>query len=113
MASSDLNISTSPILFISNVLHPFDNFAVQRLLNSDMSHRGRRRGAVPVLFTRRKPNDITWPDFLDRAAPTLNPANAGRDDQRLTERMCMPGGAGTRLERDARATNTCRFRRFE
>src|SRR6266446_6494926 len=27
--------------------------------------------------------------------------------------MCMPGGAGTRLERDARATNTCRSRRLK
>jgi hypothetical protein len=36
------------------------------------------------------------------------PHETGRDDQRLTERMCMLGGACTRLERDAYATNTRR-----
>src|SRR5438876_621099 len=41
--------------------------------------------------------------------PTLDPSKAERDDQRLTEWMCMPRGAGTWLERDACATNTCRF----
>jgi hypothetical protein len=91
----DLWSRSVPILFISNVLHPFNNFAVERLLNGDMSHRGHRRSAVPMLFTGREPDYITWPDFLDRAATTLNPPKAGRDDQRLTEWMCMPGGAGT------------------
>src|SRR5207249_3557085 len=65
------------------------------------------------LLTGRKPNHIARPDFLDRAGPTLRPPKAGRDDQRLTEWMCMPGGAGTRLERDACATNTCGLRRLE
>ena len=62
-----------------------------------------------MLLARRKPDHIARPDFFDRAAPTLSQPEAGRDDQRLTEWMCMPGGAGTRLERDACATNTCRF----
>src|SRR4030095_11956995 len=74
-----------------------------------MSHRGRRRSAVQMLLTRRKPDHIAWPDFLDRAAPTLRQPKTGGHDQRLTEWMCMPGGAGTRLERDTRATNTCGF----
>jgi hypothetical protein len=62
-----------------------------------------------MLLTGRKPDHIAWPDFLDWAAPTLSQPEVGRDDQRLTEWMCMPGGAGTRLERDACATNMCRF----
>src|SRR5439155_16338264 len=86
---------------------------VQRLLNGDMSHRGRRRSAVPMLLTRRKPDHIARPDFLDRTAPALSPTKAARDDQRLTEWMCMPGGAGTRLERNAHAANTRGFGRFE
>ena len=68
------------------------------------------RGAVPMLFVRRKPNDIARPDFFNRPAFTLRPAKAGSDDQRLTERMRMPGSARTRLERDARATHTRRLR---
>jgi len=66
-----------------------------------------------MLFTGWKPNNIAWADFLDRTDPTLRSAKAGRDDQRLTERMCMPGGACTRLEHDACATNTRRFRCLE
>jgi len=58
-----------------------------------MSHCGRRRGAVPMLLVRRKPDYIARPDFLDRSALALRPPNARRDDQRLTEWMRMPGGA--------------------
>jgi hypothetical protein len=78
-----------------------------------MSHRGRRRSAVPMLLVRRKPHHIAGPDFLDRAAPPLRPSETGGDDQRLTKWMCMPGRACTRLERDACATHTCWFRRLE
>src|SRR5437899_10892254 len=78
-----------------------------------MSHRGRRRSAVPMLLTRRKPDYIAWPDFLDRCAPTLRPTKARRDDQRLPEWMRMPGGARTRLECDARAANPRRLRRLK
>ena len=38
------------ILFIANVLYPL-NRLIQRFLNSDMSHRGRRRSAVPMPST--------------------------------------------------------------
>src|SRR5438876_825274 len=61
-----------------------------------------------MLLVRRKPDDIAWQDFLNRSAPTLRPPKPGRDDQPLTEWMSMPGGASTRLERDARAIHTCR-----
>src|SRR5436853_7659091 len=90
-----------------------DHFSVERFLNGDMRHRSRRRSAVPMLLVRRKPNDITGPDFLDRSAFALRPAKAGSDDQRLTERMRMPRRACTRLERDACATHTRRFGRLE
>src|SRR5438105_10791165 len=103
-----LNSSLS-VLLVADFFHPLNWFAVERLLNGDMSHGGCRRRAMPMFLARRKPDDIAWPDFLDRSALALRPADAGRDDQCLTEWMCMPGGAGTRLKRDACATNTCRF----
>ena len=106
-------VKLAPILFFAHLFHPIDHLAVQRFLNGDMRHRGCWRGAVRMLFTARTPRDITWPDFLDRPAFALHPSEAKRDDQRLTERMRMPGGACTRLERDACATNTCRFGRLE
>src|SRR5207249_7789933 len=102
----------SPVLLIAHFFHPIDDFPVQRLLNGNVSHCGRRRSAVPMLLVRRKPDHITRPDFLDRPAPTLRPPNARRDDQRLTEWMRVPCGASTRLERDACAANTCRVWRL-
>src|SRR6266542_452099 len=101
--------STSPVLFVANLFHPLDQFSVQRFLNGNVRHRGRWRSAVPMLFTRRKPDHIARPDFLDRSALALRPSKTRRDDQRLTEWMCVPCGACTRLERDACATNTRRF----
>jgi hypothetical protein len=66
-----------------------------------------------MLFVRRKPNNITRPDFFNRSTLALRSSDSGRDDQRLTERMCMPGSARTGLERDARATNARRLRSFK
>ena len=68
---------------------------------------------MPVLLTRRKPDDITRVDFLDRAAPSLHPAAARRDDQGLAERMGVPCRARAGFERDAGASNTCRIGRLE
>src|SRR5437879_5851553 len=86
------------VLLIAHFFHPLYNLPLQRFLNGDVRHRGRRRSTVPMLLVRRKPNDITRPDFFDRPSPPLRPSKAGRDDQRLTEWMPMPGGTGTRLE---------------
>ena len=40
------------------MLHPVDRLAVQRFPNGNARHRGRLHGAVPMLFVRRKLNDI-------------------------------------------------------
>ena len=101
------------VLLIRDPLHPLNRFPVQRLLNGDMRHRGRRRSAVPMFLVRRKPDHIARPDFLDRAALSPCPSEAGRDDQRLTEWMCVPRGTRTRLEGNACATHTRRFGRLE
>src|SRR5262249_25266744 len=60
----------------------------------------------PMLFAGRKPDDIAWPDFLFRATLTLRPAAAIGDDQRLAQRMRVPGGARARLEGDDHTTDT-------
>src|SRR5436305_15227253 len=52
------------VLLIAHFFHPLYNLPLQRFLNGDVRHRGRRRRAVPVFFTGRKPDDITRPDFL-------------------------------------------------
>src|SRR5256885_15072437 len=58
------------ILLIADLFHPFDRLSIERFLNGDMRQCGQWRSAVPMLLTGRKPDDIAWPDFLDRTAPT-------------------------------------------
>src|ERR687898_2500864 len=82
--------SGPPVLLVADLFHPVDDLAVERLLNGDMRHRRRGRCAMPMLLIRRKPDHITWVDFLDRATPSLHPPAAGRDDQGLAERMGVP-----------------------
>jgi hypothetical protein len=55
------------VLFIADVLHPIDDLAVERFLNSDMRHRGRRRGAVPVFSPGG--NQTTSPGRISSIAP--------------------------------------------
>jgi hypothetical protein len=82
------------VLFVAYLLHPIHDLAVEPVLNGDVRHRRRRRCAVPMLFARRKPDDIARPDFLDRTAPALRPPDARSDDRRLPERMGMATRCG-------------------
>src|SRR5712691_12054455 len=68
---------------------------------------------MPMLFARRARDHIAGPDDLDRAAPTLHEAAAGRHDERLTERMGVPITAGAWLEGHVGAARTCRSGRLE
>ena len=61
-------------------------------------------GVAPCqCFSPGGTNDVAGADFLDGAARALRPAAAGGDDQRLAERMRVPGGARAGLEGDAGA----------
>ena len=94
------------ILFVRDVLHPFYRRAVQFLLDRYMTHGRRCRSAVPVLFARRKPDDIAGADFLNRAAVSLNPAKAGAKEKGLSQRMRVPRRARTRFKGDEGTRNT-------
>src|SRR5206468_994670 len=78
-----------------------------------MRHRRGRRCAMPMLFARRAPDHIAGPDDLDRAAPALHEAAAGRDDERLAERMRVPITARAWLERYVGAARPRRAWRLE
>src|SRR5262245_8324831 len=88
---ADLTADPSPsearILVVADFLHPFDDPAVQRLLDGNMGQRGVRLGAVPMLLAGRGPDHVPGVDLLDGPVPRLHPAAAGRHDERLTQRM--------------------------
>jgi hypothetical protein len=88
------------VLFVADLFHPVDDLAVELFLGGDMRHGGGRRGAMPVLLARRKPDHVAGPDFLDRAALALRPAATGGDNQGLAQRMRVPRGARARFKRD-------------
>src|SRR3954471_7150620 len=89
-----------PVLLVAHVLQPVDDLAVERLLDGDVGHGRGRGGPVPVLLARREPDHVAGPDLLDRPAPAPHPAAAGRDDERLAQRVGVPRGPGAGLERD-------------
>src|SRR5215204_3281852 len=103
----------SRVLVVTDLLHPLDDLAVQRLLDGDMGHRRRCLGAVPVLLAGCRPDHVAWADLLDRTAPALHPAATRRDDQRLAERMGVPIAARARLESDGGSRCTRRLARLE
>ncbi len=93
-------VRSSPVLFVADFFHPGGGLAVELLLNRNMGHgRGCRR-PMPVFLTRRDPDDVPLPDFLDRTAPLLNPAGASRHNEYLAKRMAVPCRPGVRLKRD-------------
>ena len=56
---------------------------------------------MPVFLAWGKPNDVAWPNVFDWPAITLYPAASGSDNQRLSERMCVPRSACARLKGNA------------
>jgi hypothetical protein len=88
-------------LFVADLFHPVNHLAVEIFLNGDVRHGRGRRGAMPMLFARRKPDHVARPDFFNRAALALRPAATRRHDQGLAQRMRVPRGSGAGLKRDA------------
>src|SRR3954469_16384332 len=89
------------ILLVRHFRHPINELPIECFLNRDVGHGCGWRGAVPMFFARRKPDDVAGANFFDGTAFALGPTEAGDDDQRLAEWMGVPGGPGARLEGDA------------
>src|SRR5437867_13438578 len=79
------------VLFVSDLFRPIDKLAVELFLNRDVRHGCSRRSPMPVLLAGWDPHHVTGPNLLDRSAFTLDPATARRYDERLTERVRVPG----------------------
>ena len=57
--------TSARVLVVADLFEPVDRSAVLLLLDGDVCHRGRRRGAVPVLLARREPDDVPGAELLD------------------------------------------------
>src|SRR5208283_3416076 len=77
-----------------------DGAAVELLGDGDVRHGRGGGGPVPMFLAGREPHDVAGPDLLNRAALALYPAQPGCDDQRLTERMRVPGCPRARFKGD-------------
>jgi hypothetical protein len=68
---------------------------------------------MPVLQSGRNPDNVAGPDLFDWPALALHPAQAGGDEQRLTEWVGVPRGTGAGLECDVAAGYPRRIARLE
>lgn len=79
------------------------HLAVLHLVDGDMAHSPVGGSAVPVLFARFEEDDVAGADLLDGAAFALYTARAEGDEQRLSQRVRVPGGTGAGVEGHIRA----------
>ena len=93
------------ILLVADLFQPVHGPAIQLFLDGDVRQGGGRRGAVPMFLAGRKPDDVAGPDFFNRPAPALCASAASGDDERLAQRMGVPGGACAGFKRDDGAGN--------
>src|SRR6266446_5622840 len=101
------------VLRVAHFFQPVDALAIELLQDRDVRH-GRRGGrTMPMLLAGRTRDYITRPDHLDRPSPALDQTTSGRDDERLAERMGVPGSAGAGLEGDADAETARRLLRLK
>ena len=105
--------SSARVLFVADLFHPVDRFAVELFLNGDMGHRRGWSGAVPMLFARRNPDDVTRPNFLDWAPPAPCSAPTSSHNQSLPQRVRVPRSPSAGLEGDTGTENTRRRGRIE
>src|ERR1039457_4490125 len=93
-------VGSAAILFVADLFQPVHGFAVELFLNGDVRQGRGGRGTVPMFLARREPDDVARPDFFNRAAPALRASATGGDDERLSQRMRVPGGASAGFKGD-------------
>jgi hypothetical protein len=59
---------SAAVLYIADLFHPIDAFAVESLRDRDMTHGGGGGRPVPMLFADRNPDDVTRPNLTHARA---------------------------------------------
>ena len=54
-------------MFVGDFFHPVGGLAVEHFDDGDVGHGREGCGAVPMLFARLEPDDVTRSNFLDRS----------------------------------------------
>src|SRR5439155_11906944 len=101
------------VLFAADLLHPAHDLAVEFFLDGEVRQRAVWRGPVPRFLSGRAGDYIPGMNLFDGTSPALHEATTRRHDERLTQRMGVPGRAGSRPERDVRTMRTTRSRCLE
>lgn len=94
------------VLLVADMLQPVNSLTVKPFLNGNVRHGCSWRGTVPMFLTRREPDNIPWPNLFNRSAQALDPATALCHNQRLAQRMRVPGGPRSWLEGHAGTSRT-------
>jgi hypothetical protein len=68
---------------------------------------------MPVLFVGSEPDDVSRSHLFDWTAVALYASEARGNDERLSERMRVPGGASSGFECDVSSGNERRIRSGE
>src|SRR2546430_3448136 len=96
------------VLFAAHLFHPAHDLPVEFLLDGEVRQRAVWRGTVPMFLSGRTRDHIPGMNLFDGTSPALHEATTRRHDERLTQRMGVPGRAGSRLERDVRTLRATR-----
>src|SRR5437588_12612641 len=88
------------VLFVADLLHPVNRLAVETLLNGDVCHGGGGCCPMPMFLPWWDPGHVPRTNVFNRASPALCQTTASHHNQSLAQRVCVPGGSSTWLERD-------------
>jgi hypothetical protein len=95
---------SSAVLVVADLFQPLDDLPVELFLNGGVRHCRGWRSTMPMFFARREPDHISRMNLFNRTTLALHPTAAGRDNQRLTQRVSMPCSSGAGFECDTGAS---------
>lgn len=88
------------VLLAADLFQPVNHFAIEVFLNGNVRYDRGGRGALSVFLAGRKPYQVGGMNLLNWAAFARRASTAGGHDERLSQRMSVPGGAGAGFKRD-------------